>query len=109
MIRLQTKKRSPLFFSAAVGVITLITFVRVLSADFVMWDDDWVICNNPNLTGLSLASLRSIFTEADSLEDLKVMAQDAVRCYFNEAEKPPIIRKSFPDVLILRRVSFGRV
>ena len=50
-----------------------------------------------------------IFTEADSLEDLKVMAQDAVRCYFNEAEKPPIIRKSFSDVPILGRVSFGRV
>ncbi len=34
----------------------------------------------------------AIFTEADSLEELKVMAQDAVRCHFDEAAKPPIIR-----------------
>lgn len=34
----------------------------------------------------------AIFTEADSLEELKTMAQDAVRCHFNETEKPPIIR-----------------
>ena len=34
----------------------------------------------------------AIFTEADSLEELKAMARDAVRCHFDEADKPPVIR-----------------
>ena len=34
----------------------------------------------------------SIFTQAESLEELKVMAQDAVRCHFNEREGPSVIR-----------------
>lgn len=37
----------------------------------------------------------AIFTEADSLEDLKVMAKDAVRCHFDESEKPQVIRLHF--------------
>ncbi len=34
----------------------------------------------------------AIFTQADSLDELKVMAQDAVRCHFEEADRPPVIR-----------------
>ena len=34
----------------------------------------------------------AIFTEAENLEELKIMAQDAVRCHFGEAERPPVIR-----------------
>lgn len=34
----------------------------------------------------------SIFSEADSLEELKSMIQDAVRCHFGNVKKPPIIR-----------------
>lgn len=34
----------------------------------------------------------SIYTEADTFEDLKAMAQDAVRCHFDEAERPHVIR-----------------
>ena len=33
-----------------------------------------------------------IFTEADSFEELKSMARDAVRCHFDEGEKPYVIR-----------------
>ena len=33
-----------------------------------------------------------IFTEADTLEELKIMTQDAVRCHFGENEKPTVIR-----------------
>jgi predicted RNase H-like HicB family nuclease len=33
-----------------------------------------------------------IFTEAETLEELKTMIQDAVHCYFEEGEKPPVIR-----------------
>ncbi|OGN88563.1 MAG: 2-oxoisovalerate dehydrogenase [Chloroflexi bacterium RBG_13_46_9] len=34
----------------------------------------------------------SIFTEADSLDDLKINIQDAVRCHFGNVKRPPIIR-----------------
>jgi hypothetical protein len=37
----------------------------------------------------------AIFTEADTLDELKAMVQDAVRCHFEEKEKPPIIRLHF--------------
>jgi hypothetical protein len=34
----------------------------------------------------------AIYTEADTLEELKEMVQDAVRCHFEEATKPHLIR-----------------
>jgi hypothetical protein len=34
----------------------------------------------------------SIFTEADSLDELKTMIRDAVSCHFDPAEKPSVIR-----------------
>jgi hypothetical protein len=34
----------------------------------------------------------SIFTEADTLEELKKAIQDAVICHFEEHERPRIIR-----------------
>jgi hypothetical protein len=34
----------------------------------------------------------SIFTEADSLEDLRAMVRDAVKCHFSEDERPSVIR-----------------
>ncbi|OHB37939.1 MAG: 2-oxoisovalerate dehydrogenase [Planctomycetes bacterium GWA2_50_13] len=37
----------------------------------------------------------SIFTEADTFEELKVMVQDAVRCHFEETERPRLIRLHF--------------
>lgn len=33
-----------------------------------------------------------IFTQADTLEELKAMVQDAVRCHFDEADRPKLIR-----------------
>ena len=33
-----------------------------------------------------------IFTEADTLKELKTNIRDAVCCHFEEAKKPPIIR-----------------
>ena len=33
-----------------------------------------------------------IFTEAETLEELKIMIQDAVRCSFDKEEMPSIIR-----------------
>jgi len=34
----------------------------------------------------------SIHTQADTLEELKTMVQDAVRCHFDEAARPRVIR-----------------
>jgi hypothetical protein len=34
----------------------------------------------------------SIFTEADSLPELKQMVKDAVACHFEEANRPRLIR-----------------
>lgn len=37
----------------------------------------------------------SIYTEADSLEELRIMVRDAVACHFEEAERPRLIRLHF--------------
>lgn len=37
----------------------------------------------------------SIFTEADSVEELRDMVRDAVACHFEETERPSIIRLHF--------------
>lgn len=34
----------------------------------------------------------SIFTEADTLDELREMVKDAVECHFGEDERPRIIR-----------------
>jgi len=34
----------------------------------------------------------SIFTEADTFEELKGMVKDAVRCHFEDTERPRLIR-----------------
>ena len=33
-----------------------------------------------------------IFTEAETIDELKAMIQDAVSCHFDESEKPSVIR-----------------
>jgi hypothetical protein len=37
----------------------------------------------------------SIFTEADTLEELHANVRDAVRCHFDEGEAPKLIRLHF--------------
>jgi predicted RNase H-like HicB family nuclease len=34
----------------------------------------------------------SIYTQADTIEELKAMLQDAVRCHFDENDRPRVIR-----------------
>lgn len=34
----------------------------------------------------------SIYTQAESLDELRSAVQDAVRCHFDEAERPSLIR-----------------
>jgi hypothetical protein len=33
-----------------------------------------------------------IFTQAETLDELKTMVRDAVRCHFDEGDSPPVIR-----------------
>jgi hypothetical protein len=33
-----------------------------------------------------------IFTQADTLDELRAMVRDAVRCHFDDAERPRLIR-----------------
>jgi predicted RNase H-like HicB family nuclease len=40
---------------------------------------------------LAKAVNHSIFTEADSLEELKIMIKDAVECHFEKTERPKFI------------------
>ena len=43
--------------------------------------------------GLTARALgHSIFTEADSYEELRGQVRDAVQCHFDEGERPTIIR-----------------
>jgi predicted RNase H-like HicB family nuclease len=34
----------------------------------------------------------SIYTQAETIDELKAMLQDAVRCHFEESERPRVIR-----------------
>lgn len=37
----------------------------------------------------------AIFTDADSLEEIRIAVQDAVRCHFDEGQFPKVIRLHF--------------
>ena len=37
----------------------------------------------------------SIYTEADTIDELRFMVKDAVECHFEEGERPQIIRLHF--------------
>lgn len=41
---------------------------------------------------LARALGHSIFTEADTYDELRVRVRDAVRCHFDNAERPNVIR-----------------
>jgi protein O-mannosyl-transferase len=59
--------KSPIIFSVTISLIVLAIFSGVLSADFVMWDDNVIIYENPNLGKLSLARIYWAFTDVDSM------------------------------------------
>ena len=37
----------------------------------------------------------SVYTEADTLDDLRANVRDAVACHFDDAERPAVIRLHF--------------
>ena len=46
---------------------------------------------------------QSIFTEADTLTELRERVRDAVRCHFEEGESPRVVRLHFirDDVIVV--------
>jgi predicted RNase H-like HicB family nuclease len=44
----------------------------------------------------------AIFTQADSLDELRTGVQDAVRCHFEEDNRPPVIRLHFVKDEVIR-------
>ena len=46
----------------------------------------------------------SIFTEADTLDDLHVKTRDAVRCHFDRPQRPRVIRLHFVREEVIGRL-----
>ena len=59
-----------------------------------MTDSEIIFTVTENAEGVFEAAAlgHSIFTEADTFEELKEMVQDAVRCHFEDEERPRVIR-----------------
>lgn len=55
----------------------------------------FVIEEHPVSGYIARALGHSIFTEAEDFEDLKDMIREAVRCHFDDKERPGIIRLHF--------------
>ena len=52
----------------------------------------FIVEEAPEGGGVARAVGVDIFTEADDMSALHEQVRDAVRCYFNEGEKPSVIR-----------------
>ena len=46
-------------------------------------------------SGENATASAPIFTESDTLEELRSMVKDAVECHFQEQERPKVIRLHF--------------
>jgi hypothetical protein len=55
----------------------------------------FVVEEAPDGGFIARASVESIFTEADSLQELHDAIRDAVHCHFDEGKCPSIIRLHF--------------
>jgi hypothetical protein len=52
----------------------------------------FVVAESPEGGYEARALGHSIFTEADSMEELREMVRDAVSCHFDDADRPSVIR-----------------
>jgi hypothetical protein len=55
----------------------------------------FVVENAPEGGYIAKAAGESIFTEADTLDELHAQVRDAVRCHFDEPDIPKLIRLHF--------------
>jgi hypothetical protein len=58
----------------------------------------FTVTENPEGVFEAAALGHSIFTEADSFEELKEMVQDAVRCHFEDGGDARIVGLGIPEV-----------
>jgi hypothetical protein len=66
----------------------------------------FVVAESPEGGYEARALGHSIFTEADSFEDLREMVRDAVSCHFDDADRPSVIRLHLVrDELIAKKLS----
>jgi protein O-mannosyl-transferase len=54
---------NPWFWAVAISLVTLILYVPVFDFDFVNWDDDRYVTDNPYITDLSWENIRFFFTD----------------------------------------------
>jgi len=55
----------------------------------------FLVANSPEGGYEARALSVSVFTEADTMDELKTMIRDAVECHFEVDERPDIIRLHF--------------
>ena len=55
----------------------------------------FVVEDAPEGGYIAKAAGESIFTEADTLDELRTRVRDAVRCHFDESGNPKLIRLHF--------------
>lgn len=55
----------------------------------------FIIEESPEMGYEARALDYSIYTEADTIEEIKLMIRDAVQCHFNEKDMPKLIRLHF--------------
>ena len=60
---LRTERGLPIFIGITLFIIVGCVFLPSLWNDFVQWDDDSTVYQNPHLTGLSMQTLRWMFTD----------------------------------------------
>ena len=65
---------------------------RDLSSNMTNSEIIFTVTENPEGVFEAAALGHSIFTEADTFEELKDVVQDAVRCHFDDDERPSVIR-----------------
>lgn len=55
---------SPALAAIAIALVTLVLYLPAINGDFLNWDDDLYVLNNPNMSGLSLEFVKYAFTSA---------------------------------------------
>jgi len=71
----------------------LISFSGILKKEVVVTTEIIFIVEESVEGGFEAKALsHSIYTEADTLEEIRSMIKDAVQCHFDEKDRPKLIR-----------------
>jgi hypothetical protein len=58
----------PAVIALVVGLISFLVFLKSLKGDFVLWDDDINILQNPMVQSLTADNVRRMFTDTDQAQ-----------------------------------------